>query len=106
MGVLFLFLILVSCLRILLFINSELFISGLIEFGSLDLTDLPENLSAGLPVPSLDVVVFIANVSSFKCCFVILTADFFNPFFTESTPLSARLLLCGWYALLGLCLML
>ena len=71
----------------------EIFISGFIEFGILDLMDLSKKRSFALPVPSLEAVSFIAKVISSKCVLVNLDEDFLKQFFTDCTPLSARLLL-------------
>ena len=59
--------ILLSCFSTLLLINSALFISGLTEFGILDLMDLPKKRSFAEPVPSLEAVEFIAKVISSRC---------------------------------------
>ena len=73
-----------------------IFISGLTEFGILDLMDRPKKHSFALPVPSLEAVELIAKVISSRCVFVNLEEDFLKQFFTDWTPLSAKLLLCGW----------
>ena len=84
-----------SCFSILLSIRFELFISGFIELGSLDLTYLLRKRSLLEPVPSWEEVEFIANTISSRCKVVRREDDLCREFFSDCTALLARLLLWG-----------